>query len=200
MPRDVYWNDPDWEFKMHVCPICAMNVIGKAMWPCSECRLLTCESCGLIPRGCGNDDHKLVCGNCQRDVFKGKRKYCSDPDCDDCSNKSPRFKKALQRKSGQYDAFRQQFDAEAWKATHQPINYEGRYTGRYLADIVLSDDAFERGYIDWLIAEGSRRRPNPQYTEAQNKNFQIYVREALALKDLISRTAIIPREQRKLND
>jgi hypothetical protein len=200
MPRvKRSYSDGDWEFEMHICPVCTKESMGKAMSPCSECRKLTCQNCGLIVRGCGKDNYSRVCELCQKKVFKGKRKYCTEMECKDCDNKSPRFKKAMERKSGQYEAFRRQFDAVAWKKTHQPINYVGRYTGRWLADMILSEDGFERGYIDWLIREGEKPR-DPQYTEAQNKNFAIYVEEALALTEMIAKTMIVPRVLRKLKD
>jgi len=65
--------------------------------------------------------------------------------------------------------------------------------------MVVSGDAFERGYVDWLITEGDKA-PDPQYTEAQNKNFAIYVAEARELKQLILNTKLVPRNLRKLKD
>lgn len=189
----------DWEFQEHECPICNKQWMGKNMWPCSECRKLICENCGLINRGCAHDDYSSVCLRCHNKVFEGKRKYCTDKDCAGCSNKSPRFKKALERKGDVIQAFRRQFDVAAWKLTHKPINYPGRYTGRYLADIILSEDSFERGYIHWLIEEGSKPRSS-EYTQEQHDNFAGYVKEALELRDLVNNTKIVPRNMRKLKD
>jgi hypothetical protein len=199
MGGDTSSGSDDWELQEHTCPICKKDWMGKNMWPCSECRKLICEACGLINRGCGDDENSSVCQRCHIKVFDGKRKYCTDHTCENCDNKSPRCKKALERRGDVYAAFIQQFDLEAWKTKHMRINYPGMFRGRYLADLVVSSDSFERGYIHWLIKEGSKPR-SPQYTDVQHDNFQIYVREALELRELINATKVVPRDMRKLKD
>jgi len=58
-----------------------------------------------------------------------------------------------------------------------------------LIDLFLRRDDFERGYIDWLIREGSGP-PKSQYSEEQNKNFQKYVLEATELKNMVAETKL----------
>lgn len=179
----------DWEFEMHACGQCHQEAIGKSMWPCGECHTLICQECDLVHRGCEDDEDSTVCKQCFETVFKGKHKYCTDAWCLDCSNKSPQHKASKQREIDQYDKFKATINVAAWKRDHQAINYPGKYTGRYLIDLFLSHDNYERGYIDWLIKEGAGP-PKPQYTEEQNLNFQRYVQEALELKNKIAETKL----------
>jgi len=179
----------DWEFDMHACGECRQESIGKSMWPCSECHTLICQGCNLIPRGCADDDDEKVCNQCFEDVFHSKHKYCTESWCDGCSNKSPQFKAAQQRELDQYDKLKATINVVAWKKIHPAINYPGKYKGRYLIDLFLSRDDFERGYIDWLIKEGSGP-PKSQYSEEQNRNFQKYVLEATELKNMVAETKL----------
>jgi hypothetical protein len=203
MPRDRSpkrsSTSEDSEWMMQRCPVCDEEYPQGKMWRCAQCRKLVCEDCGLIPRGCGKDDYSKICLRCKTTVFKGKHKYCTEQDCDDCDNKSPRFRKALERKGDQYETFRQQFKPEVWKKTHQAINYVSRYRGKWLADIIMSGDSFERGYIDWLIRQDGQPPP-PDQTDAQNRNFAKFVAEAHELKQLILNTKLVQRNLRKLAD
>jgi hypothetical protein len=193
-------DDDDWEFQMHICPICNEENMGKNMWHCSECRKLVCEGCGLITRGCSRGtDATKVCQLCHTQVFAGKRKYCTESQCTKCCNKSPRFKKTVEHKDAQVVEFQKQFNPSEWKKTHEPISYPGKYQGRFLADIFMSQDGFERGYIDWLIREGAKPR-DPKYSDKQNKDFARAVKEATELKALVTHTKMVLRPMRKLKD
>jgi hypothetical protein len=76
-----------------------------------------------------------------------------------------------------FEKFKSSFNVVGWRLAHPAINYPGKYTGRYLVDLFLSEDKFEQGYIDWLIKEGAKPA-SPEYSAAQHENFQKYVREA----------------------
>lgn len=179
----------DEDFKMIECGQCQERTIGKSMWRCAECEELICQSCDLIHMGCQFEEDGCVCSGCFEVVFKNKRKYCTDSICSGCDNKSPQFKAARQREQAQYEKFKDETNVLHWKRYHPPINYPGKYKGRYLIDLFLSSDSFERGYIDWLIKEGSGP-PKPQYSQEQNDNFQKYVKEAHDLKKLLSQTKL----------
>jgi hypothetical protein len=109
--------------------------------------------------------------------------YCHDPECH-CENGNPKRNAKQQRIERHNRLPLVQVDKQAWKAQHPPINYPGKYTGRYLVDIATSSNDFERGYLDWLIKEGSKT-PHPRYSAEQNENFQKYVQEARELKQAL---------------
>lgn len=178
----------DWEFRDNECGVCEEMALGKTMSRCGECEELICQNCPMHYVGCEHDDEAHICDWCFESVYKQKKKYCLDKTCS-CDNKTPQFKAKQENKEKQYDQFVQNFDIAEWKKTHIPINYPSKHRGSYLVDLLLSHDSFQRGYIDWLIANGNKNNGN-QYSKEQNENFQRFVAEAKELKQAISNTKL----------
>jgi len=170
----------DSDFVEFVCVNCNIEMLGKNMWSCRDCGQRVCEGCNFgICYGCAHDEEYL-CSNCFAENHNSRRVYCDEAECH-CSNGNPK-RNAKQERIRQRDRLPlPQIDKLAWKALHPPINYPGKYTGRHLVDLATSSSDFERGYLDWLINEGSKT-PDPRYSAAQNENFQKYVQEARDLK------------------
>jgi len=154
---------------------------------CCKCHAHMCQICFDYSAniGCIFSENK-VCKLCFENVYKNKPVYCDDRDCD-CDNKTPKQLAARRYKSEFNSLPLCGIDVEEWKHAHSPINYPGKYTGRYLVDIALSNDDFERGYIQWLIKEGKKSHDTSKYTLEQQENFQRYVQEAKELEKLLKR-------------
>lgn len=186
----------DWEFEEHKCVECRGRFLGKNMWPCAECQRFVCEACDMVQMGCADDDEARLCSYCFKEIYKGNKKYCTEKTCPDCSNKPPRFKAQQRRMEEQFYKFKKHFDIEKWKQENPPINYAGKYKGKHLIDLFLSDDSFEHGYVDWLIARG-KEPPDTAYSREQNKNFQVYVSQARELKSKLEQTKLTKKTLRK---
>jgi len=173
----------DWHFHMIPCNSCKVEVIGKSMEICGDCNQKYCQDCDMHFVGCAHDDSAFICNICFSNNHQRKKKYCPEPLCD-CQNKSPRFMLSKRRKYHRRMYFNTHFDAEKWKETHVPINYPSVHKGKYLVDVMKSNDDFDYGYIDWLIRTGSDCNAQKQYTAEQNANFQKFVAEAKELKKI----------------
>jgi hypothetical protein len=182
--------DEDTDFVMRRCHVCDERAIGKSMSSCEECHRPICQSCedDSVYMGC-SEDRGQVCSICLEVKYHGRRKYCPIADCG-CDNPSPKRKakeKAEELVAARKDAtFRANLNVEEWKKTHPPINFPSRYRNRYLVDIFLSDQEFERGYLNWLDKEAIHRLPNQ--TDEEYQNFQNYRKEAAELLTLYDLT------------
>jgi len=175
--------DSDSDFVEFTCVDCGTEMMGQNMWHCRDCGERICQACNFgIYYGCADAEEHL-CLKCFADNYDNKRVYCDNVKCC-CSNGNPK-RNAKQKRMERLDRLPlAQIDKQAWKVQHPPINYPGKYTGRYLVDIATSSNDFERGYLDWLIKEGSKK-PEARYTAEQNENFQKYVQEAKELKQAL---------------
>lgn len=180
----------DTDFVMRKCGVCTKRAIGKSMYPCTECNLPICQSCGdsNVYIGCEYDWYSSTCSKCFKEKYGGRPRYCRKADCT-CDNPSPQKKEKLKltaQLAAETDAnFRATFNVEEWKKTHPPINYPGKYKGQYLVDLFLSNDAFTKGYAKWLVEKATARPPNQ--TDEAYENFQHYRQEARDLLELYAK-------------
>jgi len=155
-----------------------------------------CQCCDYGHRiGCEFAE-EFACPVCFETIYKNKPVYCQDKDCD-CDNKNPKQRATKRYKQAFEKLPLPEFDIVEWRRTHRPVNYPGKYTGRYLIDIALSDDDFERGYIQWLIKEGSNPTNASKYSPEQEANFQHYVLEAREIEQLLSKRRYSFRSRNK---
>jgi len=166
----------DSDFQDHECVNCLTMHIGKSMWYCGTCNGKLCQSCDDLHIGCADDEESHICKLCFAEHYNSRPRYCRDNDCTSCLNKSPKFKARQERAEIAFDTFKRTVDREAWKKRHRPIDYPSKHFGKYLIDLLLSSDPFERGYIDWML------NSSKTYTGPKAPTFPQFLAEARELQ------------------
>jgi hypothetical protein len=184
----------DTDFLMRKCGNCQVRTIGKSMTDCSGCEMPICQNCWdySVTIGCEEDEVR-VCKVCFQNSYDGIHQYCDDSDCE-CDNVPKSNKKRrLQRHEEtwmKYESMKKSFNVKEWKKTHPPINYKSTHCGKWLVDLFFSSNAFESGYIKWLIEKATNRLKDQ--SDEEYNNFQKYRLEAIELNRIL--------ESQKLRD
>ena len=181
-------SNEDTDFVMRKCGVCTERAIGKSMYPCPICNLPICQGCqdNSFYMGCTQtEESDPVCSKCVKSKYKGRRKYCSVPDCD-CNNPSPKRVNIIITKAEIEQQARQRFielvNVDEWKKTHKPISFKSQHKGKYLIDLFINGNDWERGYANWLVKLATVR-PKGQ-SDADYEIFQSYRKEAKEILDL----------------
>jgi hypothetical protein len=170
------------------CGVCGEKILedNTNTLVCCECGESFCDHHSHTYCGCEYLE-ELICKKC-----RGKPIYCDDSDCE-CDNKHPSVlgkRKAAEQRRQQLEergaaALQQHFTAARiaeWKAAHPAIAYAGKYRGVYLVDLVLSSDAFKRGYLDWVLRQGNAYTAEFKAIQAEARELET-LRNELALRN-----------------